>query len=153
MNYSTILKKKNKNSKFLKYLNKDEIDKIDEYWKTERFFFIKFYVKKILQKIYNFFGIKYYPNKLRKLENVLKKYDKISGGYINRYEDKKHSYVGYWLDGKISKIHGLPIYQVAHFLSSFIKKNKLKSFIDIGAGELTTIHALFKELAIPKFVF
>ena len=152
MSYSKILREKNKKSKLLKYLNKKEIKEIDEYWKPDKFFFIKLYIKKILQKICKLLNINYYPNKFRKIENVLKKYDKISGGYIDRYENKKHSYIGYWLNGKISKIHGLPIYQVASFLNLFIKKNKLKSFIDIGAGELTTVHALFEELKKYKIL-
>ena len=89
MNYSDILKKKNKKSKLIKYLNKEEIKEIHEYWKTDRFFFVKFYIKKIVQKICKFLDINYYPNKFRRIENVLEKYDKISGGYIDRYENKK----------------------------------------------------------------
>lgn len=146
MNFKEYLYKKNPKIKIKKYLSEEEIKRINQNWETEINFFLKLRIKKLLKLILKFFNIKYYLNKSRKISNVLEKYDNISGGYIKRYEDKNHDYVGYWSDNKVAEISGLPIHQVTFFLSNFIREKKLSSFMEVGAGELTTMQSLFEFL-------
>ncbi len=146
MEYLNYLKKKNPKIKLKKLLSNDEIKQLNSIWETEKSFFLKFKLKKLIKKILKLFNIDFHLNQSRKITNVLEKYDKISGGYVKRYEDKKHGYIGYWLNNDVAEISGLPIHQVTFFINNFIKENKLNSFIEVGAGELTTVQSLFEFL-------
>ena len=121
----------------LNYLNEDSKKKLFEKYNLSNFFLFKRKVKLIIINILNkILRNKIYSNNSRSLENVQKKYDKISGTYIHSIENEKRFY-GELNDGTVVKCKGNIHKYYGDIISKIIKQTKSKSFLEVGAGELT----------------
>ena len=153
-NINNILNLKNKKIKLIRFLSKNEIQIIDKEWNLPSKFYFFHYLRTILKKIYKYiFNKNLANNSSRSLESVLSKYNKISGNYVKWYENKNAKYIGYWKNGKLAEISGLPIFPSMEVIKNLIVKDNLNSFIEIGAGELTTTHSLLSQLNLKKLKY
>ena len=142
MDFRKLLFKKNNRIKFVRYLSKDELKKYNERWHLG--FFLK--IKILVRKIFNFLNKNIHINKSRAISNVIKKYDKGSGGQVLGNKDPTYEYIGYWEDKKVASIQGRPHHQLTFFLKNLIKEKNFDSFLEVGAGELTTTMSLVEDL-------
>ena len=142
MDLHKLLFKKNNRINFIRYLSKDELIKYNERWHLGFFLKIKIFIKKIL----NFFNKNIHINESRSISNVIKKYDKNPGNVILGNKDPNYEYIGYWEDKKIARIQGRPHHQLTYFLKNLIKEKSFKSFLEVGAGELTVTMSLVEDL-------
>jgi ubiquinone/menaquinone biosynthesis C-methylase UbiE len=134
---SKIIEADFKKFPILNYLNEDSKKKLFEKYNLSNFFLFKRKVKLIIINILNkILRNKIYSNNSRSLENVKKKYDKISGTYIHSIEKKKRFY-GELNDGTVVKCKGNIHEYYGDIISKIIKQTKSKSFLEVGAGELT----------------
>tara|TARA_Y100001970_G_C14248059_1_gene869703 strand:+ start:738 stop:1787 length:1050 start_codon:yes stop_codon:yes gene_type:complete len=133
----------------IKELNSEEINIIKEKHKLSLFFRFKRKVKFCLNFVKNLiFLSKNQPFiKSRTLDNVKKKYDNISGKYIEKYLDKKSSFIAEIdEDKKVVELKGTYERYYSDFLLNLTKKIKFNSILEVGAGELTLIAELLNKL-------
>jgi len=142
MDIHKLLFKKNNRIKFVRYLDKDELINYNKRWHLG--FFLK--TKILIRKIFNFFNKNIHINKSRSISNVIKKYDAGSGNQVLGNKDATYQYIGYWEDKKVARIQGRPHHQLTFFLRNLIKEKNFNSFLEVGAGELTTTMSLVEDL-------
>ena len=133
----------------IKELNFEEINRIKEKHKLSFFFHFKRKVKFLLNFTKNFIFLSESQPfiKSRTLDNVKKKYDHIAGKYIEKYLDKKSSFIAEIdKDKKVVEIRGTYEKYYSDFLLNLTKKIKFNSILEVGAGELTLIAELLKKI-------
>ena len=125
---------------------------------------IKLIIKRFLiDKINLFLKKKINYNSQREIENVKAKYDKISGDYIDLFynDDKnkridsaviKSSTVFNHFENKIYIRGGKSVDPTINIVSQFCNNYDLKSLLEVGAGELTTLFPIVKKTNSLKFV-
>ena len=125
---------------------------------------IKLIIKRFLiDKINLFSKKKINYNSQREIENVKSKYDKISGDYIDLFynDDKdkridsaviKSSTVFNHFENKIYIRGGKSVDPTINIVSQFCNNYDLKSLLEVGAGELTTLFPIVKKTNSLKFV-
>jgi ubiquinone/menaquinone biosynthesis C-methylase UbiE len=101
--------------------------------------------------------------KSRSVEEVKLKYEKIAGSYIDEFYDheksedgtlKKKNFVGFnHHENKIYLIKGgSPLDPTINIVSKFCNHHNLKSLIEVGAGELTTLYPVIKKIKNLNFI-
>jgi ubiquinone/menaquinone biosynthesis C-methylase UbiE len=137
-NIKEILKADFKKFPIRNFLSKnDKISLYNEY-NLSNFFLFKRRIKLILINFLNRISKnKIYLNNSRSLKNVKKKYDKISGSYIRMKEDKESLFIAELNNGSVIECNGNIHQYYADILSKIIYQTKSKSFLEVGAGELT----------------
>ena len=148
---SKILHQKIKQSHILNYLDQNEINLIKKKHKVSFYFKIRRECKFFLYRLVNFFINTNTLIKPRSLEKVKKKYEKISGTYIESYLDKKRSFYAEIENKKIVRLSGGLENYYSGYLLNIIKETKVKSFLEVGAGEFTLIYDLLKKIKNKKF--
>jgi ubiquinone/menaquinone biosynthesis C-methylase UbiE len=90
----------------------------------------------------------------RSIENVKSKYDNISGSYIEFHGDNEdNKFTGYnHYDKKPYLIDGGSLSSPANIISQLYNHYDLKSIIEIGAGELTTLFPVLQKIKKVDFV-
>ncbi len=85
--------------------------------------------------------------KSRSLNNVENKYDKITGEYIERCLNQNNSDFpcDFGLGEKIFRVKGYPKKFSSSYLLKILEMTQSKSFLEIGAGELTNIFEILKK--------
>lgn len=131
----------NKNNfKKIEEIDFEKAKKYDELFIVDFKSRLKLILKRYIIDFLNYFfnkNINY--NNSRKVENVKDKYDDIAGSYIEEYE-KDSKFLAYnHFERKIYYINSRAIDHPAYFISKFCIHHNLKSIIEIGAGELTTL--------------
>ena len=143
-----VLKYNVENNDIIKYLSDLEIDKIKKKHHVNLYFRLKRYLKILILKISGFLWIR--KNDIvvqsRKLENVKRKYDKISGLYVNKYLDKKTTFVAEIHRKKIAELKGHYEKYYSKILYNFYEYENFKSVLEVGAGELTIIAELMNRI-------
>jgi ubiquinone/menaquinone biosynthesis C-methylase UbiE len=153
----TKLKKDIFNIKFdskdlVRKLNIKEINIINHKYKLSFFFRLRRGIKILTFNIRNFFSL----NKTnlinsRSLESVKKKYDGIAGQYVREYISSKNNYFCNLNSSKdLYLIKGNPKKYYAKYLFNIIDLFKVKSLLEVGAGELTLLYDLIKNLKKNK---
>ena len=146
-------------------LNKDPSNTDIEYiYKFSLYKKFKLIVKRYLIDFLNIFlKEKKIYQKNRSVEEVKSKYEKIAGSYIDEFynheksEDgtlKKRDYVGFnHHENKIYLIKGgRSIDPSINIVSKFCNHHNLKSLIEVGAGELTTLYPVIKKVNNLDFI-
>mgnify|MGYP001185280535 CR=1 FL=1 len=144
--------------KILDYRNYDyeiinELDQIQhkillKKYSVSIFFKIKRLIKKILYLFINFiFKKNLILVESRKLDTVEDKYEKIAGSYIEIYlnSEKKTYLCDFGYGKKVFKLKGNSKNYTTSYLSNILKKTNSKSFMEIGAGELTNFLDIYKK--------
>ena len=125
---------------------------------------LKIFIKRFLIDFVNLFLKKkkiYAKN--RSIEEVKAKYDKISGSYVQRFYNhetkknqklKKKKFIAYnHHENKIYSIEGAKAENpTINLISKFCDYYSLKSLIEIGAGELTTLYPIIKKTKNLDFI-
>jgi len=102
-------------------------------------------------------------NEKRSIKEVKAKYEKISGSYIDKFNDeekmeegilKKKDFLAF--NNHENKIYlikgGRAIKPLTNIVSKFCNHHNLESIIEIGAGELTTFYPIIKKINNLKFI-
>ena len=120
------------------FLSKNDIITLYNEYNLSNFFLFKRKIKLILINFLNrIFKNKIYLNNSRSLKKVKKKYDEISGSYIRTIEDKNSLFIAQLDDGSVVECKGNIHQYYADVVSKIIYQTKSKSFLEVGAGELT----------------
>ena len=82
----------------------------------------------------------------RSLEKVKKKYDNISGSYIKNYLDSNKKFIAQINNNQVVELRGSKEDYYSKYLNNIIIKTNSKSFLEVGAGELTLVAAIIKNL-------
>ena len=124
----------------------------------------KLIVKRYLVDFLNLFiKEKKVYNENRSVREVKAKYEKISGLYIDKFNDeekmeegilKKKDFLAFNnYENKIYLIKGgRAIKPITNIVSRFCNHHNLKSLIEVGAGELTTLYPIIKKINNLKFI-
>ncbi len=118
----------------------------------------KLFIKRYLVNFINFFlNKKINYDKERSVENVKAKYEQIAGSYIEYFynEEKKiDNFTAYnHFEKKIYSIKGeRSIDPPINVISKFCNHHNIKSLIEIGAGELTTLYPIIKKTDNINFI-
>ena len=135
-------------NKIIKILNEKEIEKIKKKWRISLIFKLRRKFKIFLITLFKLFSfekdIAYVRN--RSLENVKNKYDKISGSYIENYLDSNSKFTAQINNHQVVEISGSKEDYYSQYLKNIIQKTDTKSFLEVGAGELTLAAAVLKNL-------
>ena len=124
----------------------------------------KLIVKRYLVDFLNLFlKEKKVYNEKRSVREVKAKYEKISGSYIDKFYDeekmeegilKKKDFLAF--NNHENKIYlikgGRAVKPLTNIVSKFCNHHNLKSLIEIGAGELTTLYPIIKKINNLKFI-
>ncbi|WP_072091029.1 class I SAM-dependent methyltransferase [Candidatus Pelagibacter communis] len=124
----------------------------------------KLIVKRYLVDFLNLFiKEKKVYNENRSVREVKAKYEKISGLYIDKFYDeekmeegilKKKDFLAF--NNHENKIYlikgGRAIKPITNIVSRFCNHHNLKSLIEVGAGELTTLYPIIKKINNLKFI-
>ncbi|ETA70338.1 class I SAM-dependent methyltransferase [Candidatus Pelagibacter ubique] len=124
----------------------------------------KLIVKRYLVDFLNLFiKEKKVYNENRSVREVKAKYEKISGLYIDKFNDeekmeegilKKKDFLAF--NNHENKIYlikgGRAIKPITNIVSRFCNHHNLKSLIEVGAGELTTLYPIIKKINNLKFI-
>tara|TARA_A100001011_G_scaffold389035_1_gene469789 strand:- start:74 stop:1087 length:1014 start_codon:yes stop_codon:yes gene_type:complete len=141
-----------------KELHFNEIKDLMDTHHVSKFNLFKFTVKRLLIDLFNFFSNKKKEyNSNRAIENVKSKYDKISGSYIEYYYgeegDKTNDFVAYnHFEKKIYLVNGNCMSTPANIISKLCNYYNLKSILEVGAGELTTLLPVVKKSKNINFI-
>ena len=134
------------------YLDKHSKNLLFKEYNLSNFFLFKRKIKSSIINISNrIFKNKIYLNKSRSLENVKKKYDQISGTYIRNIEKNNTKFYAELKDGTVVKCKGNIHSYYADIIGKIIKQTKSKSFLEVGAGELTHINKIYNLLKKNNF--
>ncbi|MDA9134158.1 class I SAM-dependent methyltransferase [Candidatus Pelagibacter ubique] len=134
------------------YLDKHSKNLLFKEYNLSNFFLFKRIIKSLMINISNrILKNKIYLNKSRSLENVKKKYDQISGTYIHNTEIKNAKFYAELKDGTVVKCKGNIHSYYADIIGKIIKQTKTKSFLEVGAGELTHINKIYNRLKKNNF--
>ena len=137
MNINEIIKADFKKFSIQSYINDESRKLLFPKYNLSNFFLLKRRLKIIAINILNkIFKKKIYLNNARSIENVKKKYDKISGSYIYSIKNENNFYAEL-KDGSVVKCNGNIHQYYADIISKIIKQTKSKSFLENGARELT----------------
>ena len=161
------------NKNFLKDINevsyteiiKDPLNKkIQHLNKLSLYRKFRLIVKRYLINFLNLFlKKKMIYNKDRSIDEVKAKYDKIAGSYIDLFNDHEKAITGVLKkkdflafnhhENKIYSIKGgRAIDATINIVSKFCNYHNLKSLIEIGAGELTTLYPTIKKIDNLNFI-
>lgn len=146
--FKKILDYKNQNYKVVGEVSPNEYKHFFQKHNVSFIFKVKRIIKNGLFLILNLFSKKKIALvSSRSLRNVEKKYDFIAGEYIKRHLNYKNlEYPCDFGDGKkIYKIQGIPSKFSASYILKILKETNSKSFMEIGAGELTNIFEIYKN--------
>ncbi len=149
-------------------LVKDPLNEEIRYLNNFSFYRIfKLIVKRYLINFLNIFlKKKIVYDKERAVENVKAKYEKIAGSYIDYFYDhenmgitkggtqKRENYTAFnHHENKIYLIRGgRSIDPPINIVSKFCNHHNLKSLIEVGAGELTTLYPIIKKTNGLNFI-
>jgi ubiquinone/menaquinone biosynthesis C-methylase UbiE len=138
MNLSQIIKPDFDKFPIKSYLDKHSKKLLFKKYNLSNFFLFKRKIKSSIINILNrILKNKINLNKSRSLENVKKKYDQISGTYIHDIEKNNVKFYAELNDGTVVKCKGNIHKYYGDIISRIIKQTKSKSFLEVGAGELT----------------
>ncbi len=149
---SKIVKADFKRFPIVHYLNEDSKKLLFPKYHLSKLFFFKRKIKLIIISILNkILRKKIYSNNARSLDNVKKKYDEISGTYIDAIKNINRLFYAELNDGAVVKCKGNIHKYYADILSKIIKQTKSKSFLEVGAGELTLFNLICDYLKKINF--
>ena len=143
-----VLDYKNQDYEIIGELDENEKKNLQKKYDISSFFKFKRLIKKILFFFLNLLLKKKLPlSKSRSLNNVENKYDKIAGEYIERYLNQNYSDFpcDFGLGEKIFRVKGYPKKFSSSYLLKILEMTQSKSFLEIGAGELTNIFEILKK--------
>ncbi len=141
-----------------KELDLNEIKDLIDTHHVSKFNLFKLIIKRFLIDLFNFFSNKKKEyNSMRAVENVKAKYDEIAGSYIEYYYgeegNKTNDFVAYnHFEKKIYLVNGNCMSTPANFISKICDNYNLKSILEVGAGELTTLLPVVKKSKKINFV-
>ena len=137
----------------IKEIDFEEAKKYDDLFNINIKSKFKLILKRFIINFLNFFfNLNLNYNNSRKIENVKNKYDDIAGSYIYKYE-KDSKYLAYnHFEDKIYHINSRAIDHPANLISKFCDHFDLKSVIEVGAGELTTLLPVVQKTKKINFV-
>jgi len=151
MNISKIIKADFNKFPIQNYLNEHSKQLLFKEYNLSNFFLFKRKIKLIIVSILNkILKNKIYLNKSRSLEKVKEKYDQISGTYIYSIE-KNNKFYAELKDGTAVECNGNIHKYYADIISKIIKQTKSKSFLEVGAGELTQFKLICDLLKKSNF--
>jgi len=134
--------------KIIRILNKKEIEEIRKKWTISFIFKLRRKFKIFLLNLLNFFSFDkdiVYVND-RSLEKVKNKYDNISGSYIKNYLDSNKKFIAQINNNQVVELRGSKEDYYSKYLNNIIIKTNSKSFLEVGAGELTLAADIIKNL-------
>jgi len=135
-------------NKIIKILNEKEIEEIKKKWRISLIFKLRRKFKIFLINLLNLFSfekdIVYVKD--RSLEKVKNKYDKISGSYIKNYLDSNKKFTAQINNYQVVELRGSKEDYYSQYLENIIKKTNSKSFLEVGAGELTLAAEVIKNV-------
>ena len=143
-----VLDYKNQDYEIIGELDENEKKNLQKKYDISPFFKFKRLVKNILFFFLNLLLKKKLPLlKSRSLNNVENKYDKITGEYIERCLNQNNSDFpcDFGLGEKIFRVKGYPKKFSSSYLLKILEMTQSKSFLEIGAGELTNIFEILKK--------
>ncbi len=134
--------------KIIRILNKNEIEEIKKKWSVSYFFKLRRKFKIFLFDFFKLFsfGTDIVYVKDRSLEKVKNKYDKISGMYIKNYLDSNKKFIAQINNDNVIELRGSKEDYYSKYLNNIIIKTNSKSFLEVGAGELTLAAEVIKSL-------
>lgn len=134
--------------KIIRILNKKEIEEIRKKWSISFIFKLRRKFKIFLLNFLSLFSfdrdIVYVKD--RSLEKVKKKYDNISGSYIKNYLDSNKKFIAQINNNQVVELRGSKEDYYSKYLNNIIIKTNSKSLLEVGAGELTLVAAIIKNL-------
>ena len=133
-------------NKKIRFLNDNEILKIDRRYKLSFFFIIKRKIKLLLNYLLSII-LRKNVNLVtsRNLNMVKKKYDNIAGLYVDELKKKDSKFLVQF-ENKVLECSGSIKQYYAYCISNIIQSLNLKKILEVGAGELTQYYLIKKDL-------
>ena len=144
--------------KVYKELDFNQIKDLRDNHHISLFNLLKLTIKRFLIDLFNIFSNKKKQyNSNRSIEKVKAKYDDIAGSYIEYYYGKEgnktNDFVAYnHFEKKIYLVNGNCMSSPAKIISEICNHYNLKSILEVGAGELTTLLPIVKNTKKINFV-